>query len=357
MSQRDHDMDEEKTCCHCSSILIRHGVHQDRGRRTVMEDKHVIYHRFNDLVQRALVDKALEAPEFFPLTHQSVYVGLFDGHAGVAAAEFCKRYLHENIARSVPFSRNMAEAMVKGFLLTDRQFLDTARLSNEESGSVCVSAIYSASDSTLTIAHAGDSRAVLCRGGQAILLTDDHKPTSLEERVRVEKNGGTVEWDMLNGVLDVSRAIGDFDRDLGLKTKGLTAQPETQLVNIDAADEFVILACDGLWDVIGSEEAVQFVRSHLFAHDSVDAASEFLVQEAIRRQSDDNITVIVIGFQKLDAVSKTKRIVPTDAVVDQLPAFAVIPSSPLISPAKPPDRRRRPKMCAKGLAHVQGLLG
>lgn len=58
----------------------------------------------------------------------------------------------------------------------------------------------------------------------------DGAAARLEERVRVEKNGGTVEWDMLNGVLDVSRAIGDFDRDLGLKTKGLTAQPETQLV-------------------------------------------------------------------------------------------------------------------------------
>lgn len=53
---------------------------------------------------------------------------------------------------------------------------------------------------------------------------------SVKEKARVEESGGTVEWNMLNGVLEVTRAIGDFDRDLGLKTRGLTALPETQLV-------------------------------------------------------------------------------------------------------------------------------
>lgn len=66
-------------------------------------------------------------------------------------------------------------SFLDSFLLTDRQFLETARLNNEESGSVCVSVIYSGD--TLHIAHTGDSRAVLCRNGTAVYLTSDHKPT------------------------------------------------------------------------------------------------------------------------------------------------------------------------------------
>lgn len=78
-----------------------------------MEDKHVIEHHFNELVARA-IKHAGHDPVFFPLTQGSVYFGLFDGHAGVAAAEFCKRHLHRNIARSVPYSTSMSEAMAKG---------------------------------------------------------------------------------------------------------------------------------------------------------------------------------------------------------------------------------------------------
>eukprot|EP00474_Spongospora_subterranea_P000886 CRZ01344.1 hypothetical protein [Spongospora subterranea] len=95
-----------------SSIFLRHGVHQDRGRRTAMEDTHMIEHHFTELVAREM--KTTSAPVFFPLDLHSVYFGLFDGHAGVAAAEFCKRNLHRNIARSIPTCQNMAEAMSQG---------------------------------------------------------------------------------------------------------------------------------------------------------------------------------------------------------------------------------------------------
>lgn len=245
------------------------------------------------------------------------------------------------------------------FELTDKEFLEIARRNNEESGSVCVSAILI--DDTLHIAHTGDSRAVLCRNGRAIHLTSDHKPTCNKEKERVVQNGGTVEWDLLNGYLEVSRAIGDFDSELGLKTRGLSASPEITKVKLHAEDEFVIVACDGLWDVMDSAEAIRFARAHLSRYNCVDTASEFLVREALKKQSDDNITVIIIGFQKHDPATGTGRFIPSDAMVDELPTYVreYFDQEEYKIPEPTPTSRynnRRPRFCAKGLAHIQNLL-
>lgn len=335
---------------------IRHGVFQERGRRRSMEDTHFISDEFHKIVQNTYSDlSALRAP----FRSQSSYFGLFDGHAGRAAAEYCQLHMHHNIARSAGQAHDICEAMVKGFLLTDEQFLANARKDNEESGSVAVSLIVS--DSRIHIAHAGDARAVLCRGGTAVLLTQDHKPTLSQEKERVEQSGGTVEWDMLNGFLEVSRAIGDFDRELQAKTRGLTALPDTQVYELHDDDEFVIVACDGLWDVLDSQAAVQYARAHLLRYNSVDAVCEALVHEALQQHSDDNVTVIVVAFDRPDSTSSSgSRAVAADAEVMELPEHAPAPRVPeavveLRSPTES-SLAQRPRFCASGLSKVKGLL-
>lgn len=127
-----------------------------------MEDTHRIEREFGTLLGQGDSDV--------------MYVGLFDGHAGDSAAIYCRDHLHKNIAESFHDSADICEAMRKGFELTDHDFIHAAKTSHDESGSVAVSLLVG--PDAMYIASAGDCRAVLCRQGECVLLTSDHKPTS-----------------------------------------------------------------------------------------------------------------------------------------------------------------------------------
>jgi len=124
-------------------------------------------------------------------------------------------------------------------------------------------------------ANAGDSRAVLCRAGKAIDLSRDHKPTDEDECERIVKAGGFVADGRVNGSLALSRAIGDFEYkrnnvpdNLPPEMYCVTANPELKTVQYEKdCDEFIIIACDGVWDVMTSQECVDFVRERLCYND------------------------------------------------------------------------------------------
>ena len=181
------------------------------------------------------------------------------------------------------------------------------------------------------------------------------------EKERVEQSGGTVEWDMLNGFLEVSRAIGDFDRELKAKTRGLTARPDTDVFDLVDEDEFIIIACDGLWDVLDSQDAVHYARAYLQRYNSVEAVCEALVDEALRRQSDDNVTVIVVAFNRSNSPDDDGHVVSPDANVVALPEHAPAPRAKLeevldiVSPTAS-SLSQRPRFCASGLSRIKGLL-
>ncbi|BFZ57758.1 mgpp2cl-1, protein phosphatase 2C-like protein 1 [Savitreella phatthalungensis] len=138
----------------------------------------------------------------------------------------------------------------------------------------------------LYTANAGDARVVLCRKGAAVRLSYDHKGSDAQEGVRVQNAGGTILNNRVNGVLAVTRALGDsYMKEL------VTAHPyTTETVLIPGEDEFMILACDGLWDVCTDQEAVDLVRGI----EDPNAASKVLVEHALREYSTDNLTVMVV---------------------------------------------------------------
>jgi len=121
----------------------------------------------------------------------------------------------------------------------------------------------------LIVANAGDSRCVLSRAGQAIALTQDHKPMDPEEFARITKAGGFVADGRVNGSLNLSRALGDLEykqsKELPPEEQMVTAAPEIRREKLQSSDEFIILACDGIWDVLTNQEAVEFVRERLLA--------------------------------------------------------------------------------------------
>ncbi|PPQ98607.1 hypothetical protein CVT24_003940 [Panaeolus cyanescens] len=129
-------------------------------------------------------------------------------------------------------------------------------------------------------ANAGDARGVLCRAGRAVRLTYDHKGSDKQEAKRITDAGGFVMSGRVNGVLAVTRSLGDSSM-----KEFVVGAPYTTETELCDEDEFVILACDGLWDVIGDQGAVDLVRDTFDAQ----AASEKLMKHALEHHTTDNL--------------------------------------------------------------------
>eukprot|EP01054_Gregarina_sp_Poly1_P005695 Gregarina_sp_Poly_1__5694@NODE_2_length_28028_cov_167_134223_g1_i0_p4_GENE_NODE_2_length_28028_cov_167_134223_g1_i0NODE_2_length_28028_cov_167_134223_g1_i0_p4_ORF_typecomplete_len581_score92_41PP2C/PF00481_21/7_5e09PP2C/PF00481_21/3_1e50PP2C_2/PF13672_6/1_2PP2C_2/PF13672_6/1e09SpoIIE/PF07228_12/2_8e07RPC_C/PF11800_8/1_6RPC_C/PF11800_8/2_3e03_NODE_2_length_28028_cov_167_134223_g1_i01924220984 len=130
-----------------------------------------------------------------------------------------------------------------------------------------VAALISGEAPYLVTANAGDSRCVLCRKGEAVSMSEDHKPGLVVENNRIVKAGGTVIGGRVDGNLNLSRTIGDLfyknNKDLRAEEQKITAFPDVRIIPITQNDEFVILACDGIWDCVTNQEAVDFVKQRL----------------------------------------------------------------------------------------------
>lgn len=119
------------------------------------------------------------------------------------------------------------------------------------------------------MANAGDSRCVLCRDGQALELSLDHKPEDEPEMKRIRKAGGKVTFDgRVNGGLNLSRALGDHaykqNAVLPPQEQMISALPDVRHITIEPErDEFMILACDGIWNFMSSQDVVQFIKTRL----------------------------------------------------------------------------------------------
>lgn len=127
----------------------------------------------------------------------------------------------------------------------------------DESGCTLVCAIITPTH--IVCGNVGDSRCVLGRKNKVIALTEDHKPSIVEEKTRIEKAGGFVRFDRVNGELAMSRAIGDFrykqSTSLEIHEHLVICLPDISVQERNSEDdEVLILACDGVWDVISNEE-------------------------------------------------------------------------------------------------------
>ncbi|RRT61244.1 hypothetical protein BHE74_00058768 [Ensete ventricosum] len=214
--------------------------------------------------------------------------GVFDGHGGARAAEYVKTHLFSNLIRHPKFISDTKSAIADAYSHTDSEFLKSENSQNRDAGSTASTAILVGD--RLLVANVGDSRAVICRGGKAFAVSRDHKPDQTDERQRIEEAGGFVMWAgtwRVGGVLAVSRAFGDR-----LLKQFVVADPEIQEEVIDNSLEFLILASDGLWDVVTNEEAVAMIQSV----EDPEQAAKRLLQEAYQRGSADNITCVVVRF-------------------------------------------------------------
>ncbi|RVE65368.1 hypothetical protein OJAV_G00135190 [Oryzias javanicus] len=280
-----------------------------RGEREEMQDAHVL-----------LPDVMGFLPSRPEHVSRLSYFAVFDGHGGARASRFAAEHLHHNLAKKFPptgdaehLDKLIRKCLLDTFRQTDEDFLKKASSQKpswkDGSTATCVLVV----DDVLYVANLGDSRAVMCRteaapdGPQKLLtlaLSKEHNPTIYEERMRIQRAGGTVRDGRVLGVLEVSRSIGDGQ----YKRCGVISTPDLRRCQLTANDRFILLACDGLFKVFSADEAVRFVQNVLQEGGAeqkaglteeelrFEAACQQLASEAVKRGCADNVTVILVSI-------------------------------------------------------------
>jgi len=141
---------------------------------------------------------------------------------------------------------------------------------------------------TLYTANVGDARAVLSRGGKAVRLTYDHKGSDAQEAKRIMDAGGFVMNNRVNGILAVTRSLGDSKM-----KEFVVGSPYTTETTLGDDDEWLIIACDGLWDVCEDQTAVDIISQSKDAQH----ASKALLDHALTNFSTDNLSVMVVALK------------------------------------------------------------
>ncbi|XP_038994604.1 probable protein phosphatase 2C 47 [Hibiscus syriacus] len=263
--------------------VFRSGSCSEKGPKQYMEDEYIC---IDNLYLH------LGSPADFP--YLGAFYGVFDGHGGLDAASFTRNNILNFIIEDKNFATGTRKAVKSAYVKADHALADAKSL-DRSSGTTALTALIL--ERTMIVANAGDSRAVLGKRGRAIELSKDHKPNCTSERLRIEKLGGVIYDGYLNGQLSVARALGDWHIKGAKGSKSpLSCEPELEEILLTEEDEFLIMGCDGLWDVMSSQCAVTMVRKGLMQHNDPDKCSNALAKEALQRNTCDNLTVVVVCF-------------------------------------------------------------
>lgn len=308
LENKEDEVDKEKINNDpCEGLSFKVGVSENKNSkfRRTMEDVHTYVANFCERLDWG-------------------YFAVFDGHAGKQCARWSgsnlHNLLHENIMKDN--CNDLREGLNKTFIEADKEISKIKGIGS--SGCTAAVAILRWEEEVdgeegeegeenenkneginregkfefiptrrhkriLYTANVGDTRIVLSRGGKAIRLSYDHKGSDVNEVKRIFRQGGVVLGGRVNGVLAVSRSLGDIylkDHVIGI--------PYTTMTEIKKEDEFVIIGCDGLWDVCTDEKAISLIRGIKDAQ----RASEVLTEYAMKRGTTDNVTVMVVLLEQ-----------------------------------------------------------
>lgn len=229
--------------------------------------------------------------------------GVFDGHGGFRAAQFCKEFLLQTIGTDPDLNTSPPMAIHRSFLKVDEEFSSKARHRMLTDGTTAV--IAAIHNGRIYVGNAGDSRAILIRkDGRVQMMSQDHRPDRKDEENRIRRLGGKLlyygSW-RVEGVLAVSRAIGDVNLQ-----PYITAEPEIMDKTIEPDDEYLVIATDGIWDVLENEEVAKLVLSHN-PKDFLSISKKICMQ-ALQLGSADNVTALVVDIkQRLSSSSDSKN--------------------------------------------------
>ena len=180
----------------------------------------------------------------------------------------------------------------------------------------CTAVIALIKDNLLYVANAGDSRCVLSRGGEAIEMSHDHKRTSEIEYNRIKKAGGRVTSDgRVNGGLSLSRALGDHsyktNKELTLEEQMITALPDIKTIELRPKDDFIVIACDGIWNSMNSKEVVDYINEEMKKEKKLSKICDSLFFKCLAEDTHnsdssgcDNQTAIIIKLKDLPEIEE-----------------------------------------------------
>ncbi|KAG5468708.1 hypothetical protein CUR178_01543 [Leishmania enriettii] len=282
-------------------VVVDYGVTAEQGARKTMEDQHTM------------------------LSEGIPFFGVYDGHGGTQCAEYLRDQLHGLILGHPEVKTDPEKAIVEGVIEADRAFLARSEAETNESGSVCAVALII--DDKLVVGNVGDAEVVLSRNAKPIVLTVRHNISSNpSEEERIRSVGGKVchnrvghpNYNPAVVSLAVTRAIGDAGFKLAKytdgKPSGVIAVPETSVTRLTDEDEFLVIGCDGLWDVMTYAEVVDFCYHRFQEGVPAQCIAEELAQAALGKGSTDNVTAMLVHLTRREGPLSTREFVPEAAV-------------------------------------------
>ncbi|VDP00293.1 unnamed protein product [Soboliphyme baturini] len=282
---------------------LRYAVASMQGWRVDMEDAHI---------------SRTDLPE--PWVDWAFFA-VFDGHAGSKVARHSASKLLEEVLDTVEMQqlandlKSIPNRLASYLLISIFLLHDILSNENERSGSTAVCALIAPSH--IFVGNLGDSRALLSRSNTVFFATEDHKPYLPKERERIVNAGGSVMIHRVNGSLAVSRALGDFEYKsvdgLGPCEQLVSPEPDVYAVRREFLqpllnDEFLILACDGIFDVMNNQELCDFVRSRLKVTSCLTTICNQILDACLSKGSRDNMSVILITLPGAPQVSHEKEL-------------------------------------------------
>ncbi|VDD83905.1 unnamed protein product [Mesocestoides corti] len=272
---------------------LRYGLSSMQGWRVSMEDAHCAITQ---------LPGNLKDWSFF---------AVFDGHAGALISErlsaTCVTQLFNyEIGKSSNSQMytitEVRQGIREGFLALDEDL--------HKSGSTAVCVLITPNH--IFFVNCGDSRAMLIRDGEVGFATTDHKPAHPTEKERIQNAGGSVIVQRVNGSLAVSRfalSLGDYSyktvRGLGPTQQLISPEPEITVIDRQKdRDQLIVLACDGVWDVMSNEDLCQVVGERMRCVDDLSRVCDEVIDYCLYRGSSDNMSIVLVAFEpapKVDA--------------------------------------------------------
>jgi len=233
-----------------------------------------------------------------------LFFGVYDGHGGDESAIFVQKNLLKVLLNEKEYNENTIQ---NGFMKTDELMSKEEAIFESFSGTTAVCCFIEVLDDeiTLTCGNLGDSRCVFYKNDEVIPMSIDQKPNKPKEKKRIEDSGSCVMFGRVNGSLAVSRAFGDYrykmKENLKPEEQSVIALPEVKQEKFKIDNKslnLLVLACDGLWDVLKNEEVIEFIGKRIKdGEKDLEKIAKDIVTYAINdRKSQDNVTCIIVMF-------------------------------------------------------------
>jgi len=289
-----HDSQHKQTI---TQIKVNHGHCSQQGMRATMEDQIVIQSNFTVIGSKCTSG------------YLSLY-GVFDGHGGQECAKFCADNLERILKRYVLESSSVAHAFESAIAELDTAAIEYAK---DASGSTCCIVLIDNRTFDLWCCNVGDSRCILVNGACSKFkqLSVEHKPDHPLEKQRIEAATGWVTFGRVCGILAVSRSLGDKDFKYEIENLIISTPDVTHHKVTLNEDKYIILACDGLYDVFTNKQCMEWLRKNTSkSHDNVvQKLTEKLCHDTIYvRKSKDNVSILImrIDHHQVEIVSSNE---------------------------------------------------